>query len=379
MSNDAIYENYLHGEYAVERDNNPFIITSDSCYWLNGETLWLINNLSRSGSCEEYIKELSSFGIERPEIVFTKLVDIEVLRIREKRNFFRVLAGYIFTPKIRLFPAQWQEKILRKSSARLSSESLRRAMTPLLLLSVIGTTIGLIVALTGLHFKLGVLSNGEAQTLGIFVIVVLSSLAHELGHSFAAAASGIGFRPIGISVYLFYPVFFTNVSGIEKVSFWKKVMIDCGGFIAQSAYLWILMIAWVVYRNISLLESIRWTALLMTFNLNPLLRTDAYWLYRDIRDEIGNNRFMDIVHYIYLFAFTVFSAYILFRVLEGIGPLINSAAGMIASPSLFLHTGYKILLGFYLMLMASLGSITRLKESHQELRQLRTRKTLSMP
>ncbi|MEI7482645.1 MAG: hypothetical protein WCK75_09895 [Elusimicrobiota bacterium] len=363
---DNVYENHLKGEYGIENGEEALIVTPESCYYLSTETRWLIDNLPAAGNKGDYLSSLTSLGVEQAGGIFDRLININVLRIKTTEKLIRKLIGHVLKPKIRLISAKWQENVFRPVQTKLSQVASENILPLILCLAAIGLAFGLFIPLK-FHGGLVQLSEGRSQALLIFGLVLLGSLIHELGHSFTAAMSGIGFRPIGISIYLFYPVFYTNVAGIEKVSFWRKIAIDCGGFVFQTAFLWILMATWFITRNISLLESVRWMALIMAFNLNPLLRTDAYWLYQDVRATVGNKRLMDFLHYVYSAAFIIFTCYIFICIWHEFNSIIASALIIWAHPHRLPHDGYKIIIGCYLVLMACIGGIARMKEGHKEL------------
>jgi hypothetical protein len=368
---EPVYENHLKKEYAVEKGADSFIITSTSCYWVGEESLWLISVLPPAASKQQYLHELAGLGITETQKIFDKLVSLGVLRLKAPTQRLKQIASYLLNPNVKLLPAQLQHKLLGLLNIRLSPGVLKPAIKPLLVLSAVGLALGLVMTLTGLSGILVHASKGQPHFGLIFLLILFGSLLHELGHSFVAAASGIGLRPVGFSVYLFYPVFYTNVSGMEKLPLWEKVAIDCGGFIFQSAYLFALLAIWLFTRNISYLESIRWIALIMAFNINPLLRTDGYWLYQDLRKSLGDSKVMNYVHYLYLAAFVIFSVYIFSHIYSSAGTTANFVIGVVKQPARLLHDGYKIVLGCYFMIMAFVGGMRRFKESHQEWVELR--------
>ena len=368
---DVIYENHLKREYAVDKGADSFIITSTSCYWLGEETLWLISELPQNAEKHQYLNKMAALGLGETNKIFNKLLNIGVLRVMTPQKVFKKIVTYILGPQVKLLSAQLQHKVLNFFGFSSSSLPLKNVLKPLIISSAVGLIFGLVITLTGFGATLIKSSSGQPQVAVIFTLILLGSLIHELGYSFTAAASGIGLRPIGFAVYLFYPVFYTNVSGMEKLPLWKKVAIDCGGFIAQSAYLFILVAIYLVTRNISCLESIRWISLIMAFNLNPLLRTDGYWLYKDIRKSLGNIRIVNYAHYLYLTAFFIFSGYLFFHIYSGLGSTFNFLVAVFEQPKRLLYDGHRIVLGSYFIIMAFVGGLRRLKEGHQEWIELR--------
>lgn len=351
-----MYENHLKPGYAVENGPDSLIITDSSCYRLAEETLWLVTRLPGIGERGEYFKALNGLGLACPQKIFDRLVSLGVLREAEPKKRLKSVMMSLVQPNIRLIPPKAQEWLISNFGLlRLSSGA--------------GLYLLLAAALMGLGGGLLILKNWQGGTANgplIFLLIVLGSLIHELGHSFAAGASGIGLRPIGFSVYLFYPVFHTNVSGMEKLPIRRQLGIDCGGFIAQSAYLFLLVLLTLFTGNAACAEAVKWILLIMVFNINPLLRTDAYWIYNDLREKYGGRVWMDHLHRAYLVAFAAFSLYILWQVFSRTGRIAETLYAAFNTPAILLHEGHRIIIGLYFVIMALMGGVRRLKEGHEE-------------
>jgi hypothetical protein len=365
------FENHLKGGYSIEKGDVSLKITSSSCYWMKEETLFLIDNLPREGSKECYVKALSLFGIEKTYTIFDRLLDVGVLREKVPTPLFKKIISNLIKPDITLFSAKSQENILKKFSVRLSRDWLLKNLRLLFLLAASGIVVSLVISFTKIFPWLAGMSAGRLDTMLLFALVLLSSLMHELGHSFTIAACGLGLRPIGFTVYLIYPVFYTNVSGIEKLTTREKAAVDCGGFFLQSVYLLLLFILWLSTNNMLFLESIRWISVIMVCNINPFLRTDGYWLYKDVRKGLSNNKFADAFQYLFLIAFSAFSLYLFSYVYSRMASIYDLIFQVCRDPKFMLHEGYKIILGFYLIIMCFVGGICRFRETRKEWLELR--------
>lgn len=364
---EIIYHNHLKGEYTVENGNNSLIITSSSCYRMNETTLSLIDYLPELGSREFYIQTMSSMGIEKGMVIFDKLVNIGALTVKQKNKKFRKMFFSIIMPDIKLLSSDWQKKALKTVGINLQGEWVKKNLRAISFISAIGIFLSFLISFSGVYTQLVKMSFGYTpQTAYLLAMVLLGSLIHEIGHSFTAASVGIGLRPIGFSIYLFYPVFYTNVSGMEKLSLSEKILIDCGGFITQSFYLLILWVFWFFSKDILFLEAVRWISLIMVFNFNPLLRTDGYWLYKDIRKEFENNKIVVYLHYIYIAAFYSFTLYLFYYLFARVEQIYNLMLNVYKNPAILFHEGYKIILGFYLLIMFFVGGSRRLQEAHKE-------------
>lgn len=364
-----MYENHLKPGYAVENGPDSLIVTDTSCYRLAEETLWLVSKLPGAGERGEYFKALSALGVEYPEKIFDRLLSLGVIREAVPVKRLKSLLKNLLQPSIRLIPPQAQERLIASLGlARI--KDFTKPLYLLLLAAGLGLAGGLVVLKTW--------QSGGAAASGplIFLLIALGSLIHELGHSFAAGRAGIGLRPIGFSVYLFYPVFYTNVSGMEKLDIRRQLAIDCGGFIAQSAYLFLLVLVVLFTGNASFVEAVKWIILIMAFNINPLLRTDAYWIYNDLREKYGGLRWMDHLHRLYLLAFVGFSLYILWHVFSRAGRIADMLYTAFNNPATLLYEGHRIIIGLYFIIMALMGGLGRIKESRTEWNKLSSREAM---
>lgn len=361
------YENHLKGVYSVKTGEKTLAITDTSCYNLPEATAWLTANLPGAGAKNEYLASLSALGLAEPEKIFEKLMAIGALQVKPERSWKSILKA-IFSPKIRLLSAQWQARVL--ALLRVGPEGLRRASVLFLWPALLGAFWGLWLLAGGGDKLLPAAAGGKASGAAVLVLVVVSSLVHELGHSFAAAASGIGLRPIGFSVYLIYPVFYTNVSGIEKLGLKAKAFVDTGGFLLQSVFILGLLLFSAVTGSASAAEAVRWIMAMVLFNLNPFLRTDGYWLYKDTYSELKRNRWMRAVHYFYLLAFLLFSIYFLRFLFVRLGNIWGDLARLAQEPSYFFSGGYRVVLGAYFVFVGLSGGLLRFREGHDEWKEL---------
>ena len=361
-----MYENHLKPGYVVENGQNTIIITDTSCYWLAEETLWLVTNLPDTGECSDYFKALSALGLEYPQKIFDRLTSLGVLREAFPKKILKSTIKRLIQPNIKLVSPKMQVRLI--SFLGLDRVmNLAKPLYPLLIAGFLGLIGGLVILKT---WHVG----GATSGLLIFLLIAIGSLIHEMGHSFAAGAAGIGLRPIGFSVYLFYPVFHTNVSGMERLDIRQQLTIDCGGFIAQSAYLFLLVLFVLFTGSATCVEAVKWIVLIMAFNINPLLRTDAYWIYTDLREQYGGNRWMDYLHRLYLIAFVAFSLCILWQVFSRAGQIVDMLSTAFNKPSSLLHEGHRIIIGLYFVIMALMGGLRRIKEGHTEWEKLKKAK-----
>lgn len=362
-----LFENHLKKAYSIKRGDKVLAITDTSCYTLAEETAWLAASLPENGEKEEYFKVLVGLGLKDPEKIFDRLLAIGALREKCARGA-KEMIGAVLSPKIRILPAQFQAAIV---SALLPARAdLAGVMGALVWPALLGIISGLLF-ISFPRAAAPLYAAGRAVPVAVICLVIVSSLLHEFGHSLAAAACGIGLRPIGFSVYLIYPVFYTNVSGVDALRLMPKALVDCGGFILQSIFVLVLLIVFALTGSPTAGETAKWIMAIMLFNLNPLFRTDGYWLYKDVYSELKTRRWMRAAHYLYLLAFAGFSVYFLWLLGGRAGDIWNGLTNLLRLPASFFSGGYKVVLGAYFVLVGFSGGLSRFREGRQEWKELR--------
>lgn len=121
-----------------------------------------------------------------------------------------------------------------------------------------------------------------ALLLGIFALLTVGAVIHELGHATACRYGGARPGVIGVGVYLVFPAFFTNVTDSYRLGRAGRIRTDLGGLYFNclcliglgGAYLWteqgflLLAGALMHYQMIQ--------------QLVPTLRFDGYFVLADI-------------------------------------------------------------------------------------------------
>lgn len=135
---------------------------------------------------------------------------------------------------------------------------------------------------------------------GLLVFVVLSSLFHELGHASACKYFGIRHGGIGFGLYLNFPVLYTDVTEVWKLSRKQRLVVNIAGVYFQSICLIGLLIAFFCTRN----DILRYLILMMNFGfimtLNPFFKFDGYWIMSDLLGVPNlRNRSKELLLYIY--------------------------------------------------------------------------------
>jgi putative peptide zinc metalloprotease protein len=121
-----------------------------------------------------------------------------------------------------------------------------------------------------------------AQFFGVTIITILGALIHETGHASALVSNGCKRTEIGIGLYLYFPVLYTDVSEAWRLSRGQRAMIDVGGIYFQGIFLLLLISLFRVTAWPTLLYSIFLINMSIARTLSPFLRMDGYWLVSDL-------------------------------------------------------------------------------------------------
>ncbi len=120
------------------------------------------------------------------------------------------------------------------------------------------------------------------DTLLIFILVVLLTLIHEIGHSTAAMSYGVNPGRIGGAIYFVMPVFFSDVSNIWKLGKNERIVVDLAGIYFQALctfVLWIINLS--IFKNEIINVAIIISVIQVIANFNPFIRFDGYWVLTD--------------------------------------------------------------------------------------------------
>ncbi|MCR1845499.1 hypothetical protein [Phocaeicola sartorii] len=120
------------------------------------------------------------------------------------------------------------------------------------------------------------------MVIGLIVFMLASSFFHELGHASACKYYGIKHGAIGFGLYLNFPVLYTDVTEVWRLSRAKRCVVNIAGVYFQSYWLIILLVAFELTGN----DTLRYIILIMNLGflmtLNPFFKFDGYWIASDI-------------------------------------------------------------------------------------------------
>jgi putative peptide zinc metalloprotease protein len=153
-----------------------------------------------------------------------------------------------------------------------------------------------------------------------YFLFLLSLAAHEFGHSTACVALGAPASDIGFTVYLIYPAFYSDVTASWRLSRWKRLVVDLGGFYFQLAAGSCFLLVYHFWPW----EPLRISFLMMLYtaiiSLNPIFKFDGYWALTDLLGVSNLGRQPRRI-----------AAYILDRIRGGKSPSTPWPAGIMAA------------------------------------------------
>ena len=121
-----------------------------------------------------------------------------------------------------------------------------------------------------------------ANMPGMIVLALLGTFVHELGHASAAVYYGCQRIEIGFGIYLFYGVFYADVSEAWRLPRRQRVVVDLGGLYFQSFFMAFLIGMYFRGGQEIYLFAFFFLELAIMKNLNPFLRMDGYWVMSDL-------------------------------------------------------------------------------------------------
>lgn len=111
---------------------------------------------------------------------------------------------------------------------------------------------------------------------------LLAAFVHEMGHASALASYGCKQTEIGVGLYIYFPVLYTDVSEAWKLTRWQRATIDIAGVYFQSSFMLLMLVLFYVTGSDLYLFAFLFMDLTTANTLNPFLRMDGYWLVADI-------------------------------------------------------------------------------------------------
>jgi putative peptide zinc metalloprotease protein len=129
------------------------------------------------------------------------------------------------------------------------------------------------------------ISFGEVNIyviLGAFLLLLLSSFIHEIGHASACRYFRVKHGGVGFGLYLTFPVFYTDVSETWKLKRKERLIVNMAGVYFQLILLIPFFLIYFVTGN----YIVKWFLLTVNIGLlvtlNPFFKFDGYWIASDL-------------------------------------------------------------------------------------------------
>ena len=201
------------------------------------------------------------------------LVDPENLDVPARESSPRKSFLYL---KIRLVPANLVNRVTPLVSWLFNKWIFTACWTLILAIHLIFY----FVILPSHPFNLNSLSG--PQVIFIMLLATIPAFIHEWGHASAFAHYGCRNAEIGWGLYIYFFVFYTDVSEAWKLNRKQRAMIDISGIYFQSLSLAPLLLLYWWLESPILLYCFFVVDLSIAGSLNPFLRMDGYWLMADL-------------------------------------------------------------------------------------------------
>lgn len=161
------------------------------------------------------------------------------------------------------------------------------------------------------------------------LVIILFGILHEFGHSVALMSYGEEVGVIGMGVYLYMPVFYSNVTNAWKLKRLERVCVDFGGIYFQALSIcFAFLLSNLIDESAFIRCAIIISALQIMGNFNPFIKMDGYWMicdflgvsnpYNIVRDSIKNlfagKKKKTEFHYMKLEIKWIFLAYIVLSI-----------------------------------------------------------------
>jgi len=255
-----------HGRLLVEAGERSFLVSPAAAA--------LIAALRDSGEVE-HVREVMAQAQGLPP------TEAEIAQAIER------LPRTLFTPDAesepdRLFLFRWPligDRQIGRWAATLQGLFEVRVVT--LVISVAVALVGAALVTERFGVVPGLGSVGES--LAVFALLVLSALAHELGHAAACVRLGVQPGQVGAGIYAIFPVLYIDVSRAWRLPAQARALVDVGGMYFQLLVILLLvpLLAWEPTRHVAG-TVIAFNAGWVLFNLNPVFKMDGYWLLADL-------------------------------------------------------------------------------------------------
>lgn len=266
-----------------EKESKFYVLRNISSeqYWrVSGELVRFLIHFEKGGSLEEVIrshqKEKSSYSDESS--------------LRQLHQFAWKKAAWLISSDSKPIPEPKKTKpptYLQWSFILINSARVNRLSKKLVFLFSLPVFIGFVALFIAVWIQETMLVPAEIfiQPNTGFVFVVLmfvSVLFHEFGHSSALVYSGERAGAIGGAFYLLSPVLYANVTNIWALKRRRRQLVNFAGMYFEMIFCSLgviisILLNWDSGRSLFLLIGTK-----TLWNLNPFIKSDGYWILTDV-------------------------------------------------------------------------------------------------
>lgn len=217
-----------------------------------------------------YHKEISSSFIYK--LLNEKLVQFGILKGFDER-----IKPYKKPPYLKLSFQIFNEKFVQKIVPYFYFLFNKKYAIVIIILSLIFIS-------TVFYQKLDIYKSFNTNSCLAFYILMmaLSVTFHEVGHATAASLFGAKPGAIGGGFYLLRPVYYTDVTDVWRLKKKHRVIVNLSGIYFEMIFCSVSLFIGLIIDNYILIVVTLLIAFSTLFNLNPLMRTDGFWVVSDL-------------------------------------------------------------------------------------------------
>jgi putative peptide zinc metalloprotease protein len=134
----------------------------------------------------------------------------------------------------------------------------------------------------GIRGSLQATLSSPGLLLLVLALILASSIFHEVGHAAGLRYNGGQVRGIGVGLYLYYPMLYTDTTDSYRLGRCARVRTSLGGFYFHLVFTLGIIAAYLVFRQEFLLVVVFLINLDILFQCLPFVRFDGYWALADL-------------------------------------------------------------------------------------------------
>jgi putative peptide zinc metalloprotease protein len=256
-----------------ERDQGFLLVRKDGQYVrLSTSAYRLLSAVRKGTSFEDLCRAINEGNrngvtVDQLQEAYNRLVSQLTPSTSAGKRRQELPLGFWLT--CRLIPESWVQRISRPVSRLYGFNSL------VILLSLVMTAVVTAIPV------ISQISTNPTVIIQGYLLFLVSLVAHEFGHACACVRFGAKSRAIGVTLYLIYPAFYSDVSDAWSLPRWQRVIVDVGGCFFQMAFSGLFAILFIFTGW----EPLRFALILVVyscvFSLNPIFKFDGYWVLAD--------------------------------------------------------------------------------------------------